>query len=175
MRTNGLERHRRPMAGGIISNRILISILAVLGLWLGNFIGRLLPPIGAIIMVIAIMALTFTVYPVVEKKLKPTTDINSALMDIHTFWFSNNIITNDIRDINYYYSPITRHYNGIIRAYCIPEKRREMLDESVIQGLETYLNQHNVNVRVLSAKYHSDGFIHYSLGKTIEEDRIRLD
>lgn len=175
MRNNGLERHRRPMAGGIISNRLLIGILAALALWLGSFIGQLLPPLGAIIMVMAIMVLTFTLYPVIEKKLKPTTDINSALIDVHEYWYSQNIITDDTRDINYYYSPITKYCNGGIKAYCIPEKRRAMLDESTIQGLETYLNQHNVNVRILSAKYHSDGFIDYKLGKTIEEDRISFE
>lgn len=174
-RNNGLERHRRPMAGGIISNRLLIGILAALALWLGSFIGQLLPPIGAVIMFISIIVLTFTLYPWIEKKLKPATDINSALIDIHKYWYSQNIITNDIRDINYYYSPITRYYNGIIKVYCIPERRKAMLDESTIQGLETYLNQHNVNVRILSAKYHSDGFINYKLGKTIEEDRISFE
>lgn len=163
------------MAGGIISNRLLIGILAGIALWLGSFISRLLPVLGGLIMVIAISVLIITIYPWAKKRLQPATDINSALIDVHEFWYNQNIITNNTRDINYYYSPITKHYNGEIKAYCIPEKRRKMLDESTIQGLETYLNQHNVNVRVLSAKYHSDGFIHYSLGKSIEGDRIRFE
>lgn len=169
-----VESHRRPIRMGLLSDRLLYGFLAFLVTCLSLIILPVLPKLGIILLFISSVVMFFAVYEYLPIRPK-VLGIKLAIKNINRFWFSNNLIEDDMFDLDRYNSPQTVYYEKekIIRAFCLPNKRKEMLSQETVDSLQAYLDSFNCDLVVETAIY-ADGFIFYHLKNSLEDDRLVL-
>ena len=171
MRNKYTERHRKPIMGGIIRNRYLIGILACVVAYLSWFIAHA-TILGVIPLFSSVMLAGYCFYPLFPRQGQES-KIYRALDNIHVFFFNNNLIEQDERDLNFYNSPNAELVNNSIRVYCLPSKREELLSQKTLDSMQAYLDKYDANV-LIKRSYYENKFVYYELANSLDDDRIEL-